>query len=226
MTTLSASSAPLMPARAPLDLLAEELGEFAGRIERELTLKFAVKEAALAAREAALETREAEREMRLVKMEQAVAERLATLRDGEPGPTGPPGEKGDRGEDGAPGRDGVDGQGWNERGQYQPGGTYSRNDIVWRDLSPFLARCDDPGPCEQGNENWRLVLPRPSRGPQGKSGERGPAGLAGPAGQPGPRLVELRALPDYMAQIVLDDGTVSEPFSVRAWFEQYHAEAR
>jgi hypothetical protein len=29
-----------------------------------------------------------------------------------------------------------------------------------------------------------------------------------------------------MAQLVLDDGTISAPFSVRTWFEQYDAEAR
>lgn len=173
-----------MPARAPLDLLAEELGEFAGRVERELGLRFAVKEAALAAREAALEAREAERETRLVRMEQAAAERLATLRDG------------------------VDGRSWTARGAYEPGETYASGDVVWREMSPFLALRDEPGPCEEGNANWQLVVPRSSRGQRGKNAERAP------------RPVGINALPDYMAQLVLDDGTIGEPFSVRAWFEQ------
>lgn len=177
-----------MPARAPLDLLAEELGDFAGRVERDLALRFAVKEAALAARESALEAREAEREMRLVRMEQATAEKLATLQNG---------------------RDGVDGRSWTARGAYDPLATYGNGDVVWREMSPFLALCDDPGPCAEGNANWQLVVPRSSRGQRGKDGERGP------------RPVGLTALPDYMAQLVLDDGTMGEPFSVRAWFEPH-----
>jgi hypothetical protein len=143
---------------------------------------------------------------------------LANLR--EPGPQGAPGEKG---ADGAPGRDGSDGRGWNERGQYELGEAYRRDDVVWRDMSPFLARCDEPGPCEEGNPNWRLIVARASRGQQGKAGDRGPSG---PPGAAAPRPIGLKALPDYMAQLVLDDGTSSAPFSVRTWFEQYDAEAR
>jgi hypothetical protein len=108
---------------------------------------------------------------------------MASLR--EPGPQGAPGEKG---QDGAPGRDGSDGRGWNERGQYELGEAYRRDDVVWRDMSPFLARCDEPGPCEEGNPNWRLIVARASRGQQGKPGERGPAGQQGPQGPPGKGL--------------------------------------
>jgi hypothetical protein len=108
---------------------------------------------------------------------------MASLR--EPGPQGAPGEKG---QDGAPGRDGADGRGWNERGQYDLGEAYRRDDVVWRDMSPFLARCDEPGPCEEGNPNWRLIVARASRGQQGKAGDRGPAGQQGPQGPPGKGL--------------------------------------
>jgi hypothetical protein len=100
---------------------------------------------------------------------------------------------------------------------------YGNGDVVWRDMSPFIALRDEPGPCEEGNANWQLVVPRASRGQQGKAGDRGPSGLPGAAA---PKPIGLNALPDYMAQLVLDDGTISEPFSVRAWFEQYDAEAR
>jgi hypothetical protein len=146
------------------------------------------------------------------------AEAIARTR--EPGPQGEPGEKG---ADGAPGRDGDDGRGWAARGSYEPTESYRGGDVVWRDMSPFLALSDDPGPCEEGNENWQLVVARASRGQQGKAGDRGPSGSPG---APAPRPIGLKALPDYMAQLVLDDGTISEPFSVRAWFEQYDAEAR
>lgn len=196
------------------------------RIERELGLRFAAREATLATREAELAAREAERETRLVRMEQAIAEKLAALkdgRDGEPGPAGPPGENGAPGEPGRDGSPGQDGRGWAARGAYEPGEAYRAGDIAWRDLSPFLALCDDPGPCEERNVNWKLVLPKPSRGPQGRPGDRGSPGAPG---APAPSPISLKALPDYHAQLVLDDGTVGEPFCVRAWLEQYHEEAR
>ncbi|HYD66175.1 hypothetical protein [Azospirillum sp.] len=64
-----------MPA-TPLDILAEELGAVAGRIEREAGLRI---EAAIAD----LRRIDAERELRLVNLERAVADRLASVRDGE-----------------------------------------------------------------------------------------------------------------------------------------------
>jgi hypothetical protein len=101
---------------------------------------------------------------------------MASLR--EPGPPGAPGEKG---QDGAPGSDGSDGRGWNERGQYELGEAYRRDDVVWRDMSPFLARCDEPGPCEEGNPNWRLIVARASRGSRARPAIAGRAGLPGAA---------------------------------------------
>lgn len=83
-----------MPAPSPLDALAEELGAVAGRIEREATLRI---DAAIA------EVRriDAERELRLTNLERAVADRLATVRDGRDGIVGPPGVAGPVGPQGA-----------------------------------------------------------------------------------------------------------------------------
>ena len=64
-----------MPA-TPLDILAEELGAVAGRIEREAGLRI---EAAVAD----LRRIDAERELRLVNLERSVADRLAAVRNGE-----------------------------------------------------------------------------------------------------------------------------------------------
>lgn len=117
---------------------------------------------------------------------------------------------------------GADGRGWTSRGVYEASQTYVEGDVVWRDLSPFLARTDNPGPCEEGNANWQLIVPKPSRGPQGRQGEPGRAGAPGGPVKP----IKLRALSGYMAQQVLDDGSFGEPFSVRIWFDEYHAETR
>ena len=88
------ASAPRIAAISPFDLLAEELGAVAGRIERETQLR-------IAGAIADLERRDAERELRLERLERAIADRLAEVRDGEPGPAG---------KDGAPGASGLDGE--------------------------------------------------------------------------------------------------------------------
>ena len=89
----------------PLEELAEalggELGAQAARIERDLKLQLAGTVAQLRAERAEFE----------LKIERAVAERLAALKDG---PAGPPGERGERGEPGEaitgpPGEPGIQG---------------------------------------------------------------------------------------------------------------------
>lgn len=96
-------SAPPMPATSPFEILADELGAVAGRIERESSLR-------VAAVVSDLERRDAERELRLVKIEQGVAERLAALRDGKDGKDGEPGPAGRDGADGEPGEGGEKGE--------------------------------------------------------------------------------------------------------------------
>jgi hypothetical protein len=229
MTTPAAqSSAPRMSDISQAEVIfLEEAGSVLGRVEREATLLGR-------ALTSDVERRAAELELRMVRMEQAVAERLASLQDGRDGKDGVEGRDGADGAVGPPGPPGeaiqgppgTDGRGWTDRGDYKAGETYAAGDVVWRNLSPFLARTDDPGPCEEGNANWRLVIGKPSRGPQGRQGEPGRMGPAGPPGPRAPKAVGLRALPGYMAQEVFEDGSLSEPFPVRAWFDEYNAETR
>lgn len=110
--TMSASSEPSaarMPDISPFEVLAEELGSVAGRIEREVNLR-------VAAAVADLERRDAEREVRMLRLEQAMQERIAALHDGRDGRPGEPGPPGEAGRDGAPGERGERGQP-GERGQ-------------------------------------------------------------------------------------------------------------
>jgi Collagen triple helix repeat (20 copies) len=96
MTTLNGSglaSAPHIAATSPFEILAEELGAVAGRIEREANLR-------IAAAIADLQKRDAERELRLERLERVVIDRLATVKDGIDGAVGPQGIQGIAGLDG------------------------------------------------------------------------------------------------------------------------------
>ena len=118
--SVDASVPPMLDTLSPFDVLVDELGAVAGRIERENGLRLTAAFAELDRRKAELDRREAEFELRFIKMEQAIEARLSELRDGRdgadgaPGPPGPPGETvqgppGERGEPGADGRDGDPG---------------------------------------------------------------------------------------------------------------------
>jgi integrin beta 3 len=85
----------------------------------------------------------------------AMQERIATLKDGEPGPPGEPGPQG------IPGSDGVTGE---ARGLYDPKANYSRLDHVSFNGSEWIARRDDPGALP--GDGWML-------GAQGKRGKAG-----------------------------------------------------
>jgi hypothetical protein len=118
-----------MPATSPFDLLAEELGAVAGRVEREVALR-------VTALAADLERRYAEKELQLERLQkqleavvganvvtwdQRITAKLAMLKDGKDGadgkagqdgatgPAGPAGEPGAAGEQGAPGVQGMPG---------------------------------------------------------------------------------------------------------------------
>jgi len=86
---------------SPLEALADELGAFAARVEREISLSLSTALAELRASRAEIE----------LKVERVVAERLAVLQDGPAGPPGPPGESGEPGEaiPGPPGEPGPPG---------------------------------------------------------------------------------------------------------------------
>jgi hypothetical protein len=87
-----------MPAPSPLDVLAEELGTVAGRVEREVGLR-------IAATIADLLRQEAERALAFERLSRKVEDVLSGIRPperGEVGPQGPPGPAGARGEPGEP----------------------------------------------------------------------------------------------------------------------------
>jgi Collagen triple helix repeat (20 copies) len=93
---------------SPLEALADELGDFAARIERDLKLSVGSMLAELRGELSALRASRAETELRL---DRAVAARLAELQDGPPGPAGGRGERGEAGEaiEGPPGVQGIPG---------------------------------------------------------------------------------------------------------------------
>ena len=138
----------------PFDVLADELGEVAARVERECLLR-------LSSLSSEVQRQLAECEVRMLRMEAMVATRLASLRDGAPGEKGDkgdpgetikgdpgePGEKGDKGDKGDPGDKGEKGEG--EKGE--PG-----------------EKGDKGEPGEPGDEG--------ERGPSGEKGDQGPIG--------------------------------------------------
>lgn len=138
-----------------LDLLAKELGAFAGRIEREINLRLAL---ALAE----FERRTAEAVMRVVEVER----RAETVKDGEPGKDG---DKGDPGKDGDPGQEGPSGH----PGEPGPEGPPGPAGEPGKDGSPGPEGL--PGAPGATGE----------RGEAGPPGEPGPAGLPGEDGKPG-----------------------------------------
>jgi integrin beta 3 len=91
---------------------------------------------------------------RFERLSTELEERLATVKDGEPGPPGP---------EGAPGRD-FTGE---ARGKYNNSETYLKFDRVAYNGSEWIARKDDPGPLP--GEGWML-------GVQGKVGRPGVPG--------------------------------------------------
>jgi hypothetical protein len=95
------SAAPMTD--TPLEILADELGAIAGRLEREVRSD-------VRAHLAQLEAMKAEFELVVMRLEQdtkarvdAVVANVRDGRDGEPGPPGSPGERGASGEAGPPG---------------------------------------------------------------------------------------------------------------------------
>jgi hypothetical protein len=93
---------------SPLEALADELGDFAARIERDLKLSVGAMLAELRGELSALRASRAETELRL---DRAVAAKLAELQDGPQGPQGERGERGEAGEaiEGPPGVQGIPG---------------------------------------------------------------------------------------------------------------------
>jgi Collagen triple helix repeat (20 copies) len=172
LQTSVADSAPATPDSA-FELLVDELGAVAGRIERDTGLR-------LAAMIAEMQRRDAERELRIERLERELRDRLASLkdgRDGTPGPAGPSGEAGPAGRDGADGASGADGAAGAD------GKSVSIDDIrpLLLDLVTSAMRTvrvpkdGDPGP--KGDKG--------DAGPKGDKGDQGPTGQAGKPGEKG-----------------------------------------
>jgi hypothetical protein len=199
--------------------LGGELGAIAARIERDLRLAFAVEVERLRADRAEFELR----------IERAVAERLASLKDGPPGPAGERGERGEPGEGiaGPPGEQGIVGPPGPPAeplyvgevcGLFDSAREYRKFDLVTLHGAEWRARRDAPGPLP--GDGWQLAAKAGERGRpgEGQRGERGPPGI------PAPTIAEW-AVRDYRAVPIMSDGSAGPPLDLRDLFEQYHAEA-
>jgi len=197
--------------------LGGELGAIAARIERDLMLRFALEAERLRAGQAEFELR----------VERAVAEKLATIKDGLPGPQGergeqgepgeavmgPQGEQGERGERGEPGEVPYVGE---VCGLFDPERCYRRFDLVSLHGAEWRAKCDAPGPLP--GEGWALGSKAGERGKRGEIGPRGERGL------PAASIAEWRVR-DYRAVPVMSDGSLGPALDLSALFAQYHIEA-
>jgi len=191
----------------PLEILAEELGAVAARIEREAKLTVAAGIAEV--RQVQAELRAAFAEARQ-QIEAVVRERLAELKDG---PAGPPGERGERGEPGEaiigpageqgvpgpPGDAGADGRSFEIRGTYDAAASYRALDVVALNGGSFVARIDNPGACP--GDGWQLLTR------QGKPGDKGDRGPKGDRGDPGHAPVALAINDEGLLTLRLADGS-------------------
>jgi len=212
-----------MNAISPLETLAAELGAIAARIERELRLSASALQAELRAERAEFELR----------IERAVAERLAALKDGAPGPAGERGERGEPGEAiiGPPGEQGIPGPPGADSdvpgppgpepyvgevcGLFEANRNYRKFDLVTWHGSEWRARQDNPGALP--GEGWALSGQAGSRGKPGEKGDRGSPGA------PAPTIARWETR-DYRAVPVMSDGSVGPSLDLREFFELYHAE--
>ena len=208
-----------MPAQ--LDDLAAALGGELGaqlvRLERDLMLRFALEAERLRAAQAEFELR----------VERAVAERLAQVKDGAVGPQGERGERGEPGEaiTGPPGEQGIPGPPGPPGevpyvgevcGAWEPEREYRKFDLVNFNGTEWRAKRDAPG--ELPGDGWAIAS---------KVGERGKRGDIGPRGERGlPAAVQIGwEVKDFRAVPLMSDGSRGPPLDLRVLFEQYHMEA-
>jgi hypothetical protein len=132
---------------------------------------------------------------------EALDARIATIKDGEPGPPGEPGPEGAPGRDGRDGRDGADGRTGEARGKYEPDESYRALDRVSFNGSEWIAKRDEPGPLP--GDGWML-------GAQGKRGRPGPG-------------IEAVSLDGYKLAFEASDGK-RLTIDLRGVFERYEEE--
>lgn len=140
------------------------------------------------------------------ELRETVLTRLATVKDGPPGPQGTPGDRGEpgaRGEVGPPGETGpagppgppgADAKQWRHCRGFEESTAYRAYDVVAMHGSSWLALKDEPGPCP--GEGWALFA---QRGAKGDRGDRGQKGDRGDPGEPGRAGIGIR-------DVVLDDS--------------------
>jgi hypothetical protein len=210
---------PTDPIVAPLEALAAEVASDVSRIERELRLLVANALAEIRAEVARLMLQ--------------TAERVVSIKDGEPGPMGPAGPQGVRGEQGErgegiigpPGEQGIPGPPGEPAeppyvgevcGLFDPVREYRKYDLVTLGGAEWRARHDAPGLLP--GDGWVLAA---------KAGERGKRGDIGPRGERGLPAATITGwvLRDFRATPQMSDGSNGAPLDLRGLFEQYHAEA-
>jgi hypothetical protein len=199
---------------SPLEIVAEELGAIAARVERELKLALSVALAEIREERSALRADRAELELNL---ERVIAAKLATLQDGKAGPPGPQGSPGERGlpgeavmgpagepgppgppgAAGEPGVPGADGRSFAIRGTWTAKTEYRSLDVVMLNGASFVARADNPGPCP--GEGWQMLSEK------GRAGERGQPGAKG---LPGRGLAGATVNEQGLLTLTHDDGSI------------------
>jgi Collagen triple helix repeat (20 copies) len=118
-----------------------------------------------------------------------ITERLALVRDGEPGPIGKSGEQGPQGEKGEAGQPGEKGEKGDpgDRGDHgergEKGDAGEKGDQGLQGSEGQHGEKGDPGP--QGPQG--LAGDHGEKGDKGDGGDQGPQGLVGAAGAPGAR---------------------------------------
>lgn len=211
MTTSASAnrSADHIPQMSPFDILAEELGAVAGRVERESALRIT---AALSD----LRARDAERELTLTRFMQSITERIearmALVRDGV---DGAPGERGMQGERGLPGERGEQGLPGERGEQGLPG---ERGETGLQGLQGDRGERGEVGPPgqtgERGAPGERGIDGQPgTNGDNGLPGERGTPGERGLPGEPGER-----GLPGERGEM----GPEGRLPVVKAWEDKVH----
>lgn len=164
----------------PHEILAEEMGAVAARIERELRQK-----ADLLIHEIRNQLLEAE--LKFMRLESSVRELMGTVKDGEPGPRGEqgerglPGEVGERGEQGERGLQGERGEPGQPGEKGEKGDPGERGEKGERGQDGEKGETGEQGPRGETGERGA----RGEQGAPGEKGEQGERGLPGADGQDG-----------------------------------------
>jgi len=132
---------------------------------------------------------------RFDRLSTEIEERLASLKDGEPGPAG---QDGMPGPEGPAGRDGATGE---PRGKYDGKEFYQKHDRVSFNGSEWIARKDPPGPLP--GDGWML----------GAMGKKGRPGVG----------IQNAVVRDYALVLEMTDGKAMT-IDLRGMFARYDQE--